>query len=148
MRTALFHPGITHDMEETQEFGRRNGQRMLHPFWDVDLVNALYRVPPDLLMRDGRSKWLLRRRLEARLPGLGLEGRTKVSAGGVFTGMMAREARAAWDGLGGLQTLTEAGILSGLRAESASPSLAELVRSGAGRLWAMLTLEAWARHRR
>ena len=39
MRTALLHPGITHDMEETQEFGRRNGQRMLHPFWDVDLVN-------------------------------------------------------------------------------------------------------------
>ena len=36
MRTALFHPGITHDMEETQEFGRRNGQRVLHPFWDVD----------------------------------------------------------------------------------------------------------------
>ena len=112
MRTALFHPGITHDMEETQEFGRRNGQRMLHPFWDVDLVNALYRVPPDLLMRDGRSKWLLRRRLEARLPGLGLERRTKVSAGGVFTGMMAREARPAWDRLGGLQTLSEAGIVS------------------------------------
>ena len=105
MRTALFHPGITHDMEETQEFGRRNGQRMQHPFWDVDLVNALYRVPPDLLMRDGRSKWLLRRRLEARLPGLGLERRTKVSAGGVFTGMMAREARSAWDGLGGLQAV-------------------------------------------
>jgi asparagine synthase (glutamine-hydrolysing) len=148
MRTALFHPGITHDMEETQEFGRRNGQRMLHPFWDVDLVNALYRVPPDLLMRDGRSKWLLRRRLEARLPGLGLEGRTKVSAGGVFTGMMAREARPAWDRLGGLQTLSEAGIVSDLGVGSASPSIDELGRSGAGRLWAMLTLEAWARHRR
>ncbi len=148
MRTALFHPGITHDMEETQEFGRRNGQRMLHPFWDVDLVNALYRVPPDLLMRDGRSKWLLRRRLEARLPGLGLERRTKVSAGAVFTGMMAREARPAWDRLGGLQTLSEAGVVSSLGVESASPSLSELGRSGAGRLWAMLTLEAWARHRR
>lgn len=148
MRTALFHPGITHDMEETQEFGRRNGQRMQHPFWDVDLVNALYRVPPDLLMRDGRSKWLLRRRLEARLPGLGLERRTKVSAGGVFTGMMAREARSAWDRLGGLQTLSEAGIVSRPGVESASQSLAALSRLGEGRLWAMLTLEAWARHRR
>jgi asparagine synthase (glutamine-hydrolysing) len=147
MRTALFHPGITHDMEETQEFGRRNGQRMLHPFWDVDLVNALYRVPPDLLMRDGRSKWLLRRRLEARLPGLGLVRRTKVSAGGVFTGMMTREARPAWDRLGGLQTLSEAGIVSRSGVESASQSLADVGRLGAGRLWAMLTLEAWARHR-
>jgi asparagine synthase (glutamine-hydrolysing) len=148
MRTALFHPGITHDMEETQEFGRRNGQRMQHPFWDVDLVNALYRVPPDLLMRDGRSKWLLRRRLEARLPGLGLERRIKVSAGGVFTGMMAREARSAWDRLGGLQTLSGAGIVSRPGVESASQSLAALSRLGEGRLWAMLTLEAWARHRR
>jgi len=148
MRTALFHPGITHDMEETQEFGRRNGQRMLHPFWDVDLVNALYRVPPDLLMRDGRSKWLLRRRLEARLPGLGLQRRTKVSAGGVFTGMMAREARPAWDRLGGLVTLSEAGVVSRAGVESASQSLAELERLGTGRLWALLTLEAWARQRR
>ena len=44
------------------------------------VVNALYSVPPDLLMKDGRSKWLLRRRLAARLPGLGLERRVKVSA--------------------------------------------------------------------
>jgi asparagine synthase (glutamine-hydrolysing) len=145
MRTALFHPGITHDMEETQEFGRRNGQRVLHPFWDVDLVNALYRVPPHLLMRDGRSKWLLRRRLEARLPGLGLERRTKVSAGGVFTGMMAREARPAWERLGGLKTLGNAGVLSSTGVQSASHSLAELERLGAGRLWALLTLETWAR---
>ncbi len=148
MRTALFHPGITHDMEETQEFGRRNGQRVLHPFWDVDLVDALYRVPPQLLMRDGRSKWLLRRRLEARLPGLGLERRTKVSAGGVFTGMMAREARPAWERLGGLSTLAEAGVVSEAGVESAGHSLAELERLGAGRLWALLTLESWAKHRR
>jgi asparagine synthase (glutamine-hydrolysing) len=148
MRTALFHPGITHDMEETQEFGRRNGQRVLHPFWDVDLVNALYRVPPDLLMRDGRSKWLLRRRLEARLPGLGLKRRTKVSAGGVFAGMMAREARPAWDRLGGPATLSEAGVVRTAGVQSASQSLAELERVGAGRLWALLTLESWARHRR
>jgi asparagine synthase (glutamine-hydrolysing) len=148
MRTALFHPGITHDMEETQEFGRRNGQRVLHPFWDVDLVNALYRVPPDLLMRDGRSKWLLRRRLAARLPGLGLERRAKVSAGGVFTGMMAREAPPAWERLGGLATLSESGIVRRAGVESASQSIAELGRMGAGRLWTLLTLETWARHRR
>ena len=147
MRTALFHPGITHDMEETQEFGRRNGQRVLHPFWDVDLVNALYRVPPDLLMRDGRSKWLLRRRLEARLPGLGLERRTKVSARGVFTGMLAREAPAAWMALGGLPTLSDAGIVNRARVESASQSPAELERLGTGRLWTLLTLEAWAQQR-
>ena len=100
------------------------------------------------LMRDGRSKWLLRRRLEARLPGLGLERRTKVSAGGVFTGMMAREARPAWERLGGLSTLAEAGVVSEAGVEAAGHSLAELERLGAGRLWALLTLESWAKHRR
>jgi len=93
---------------------------------------------------------LLRRRLEARLPGLGLKRRTKVSAGGVFAGIMAREARPAWDRLGGLATLSEAGVVTTAGVESASQSLAELERVGvgAGRLWALLTLESWARHRR
>ena len=62
-RLALTHPAVTHDMEETQEFGRRLGRRVLHPFWDVDLVNLLYRTPPRLLIQDGQSKWLLRRRV-------------------------------------------------------------------------------------
>ena len=88
-----------------------------------------------------------RRRLEARLPGLGLERRTKVSARGVFTGMLAREAPAAWMRLGGLPTLSDAGIVSRARVESASQSLAELERLGAGRLWTLLTLEAWAQQR-
>ena len=145
MRTALFHPGITHDMEETHEFGRRNGQRVLHPFWDVDLVNALYRVPPHLLMKDGRSKWLLRRRLAARLPALGLERRVKVSARSVFRGLMAREAPAAWARLGGVQALADVGIASTAGAESAYEAAARLHRLGSGRLWTLLNFETWVR---
>jgi hypothetical protein len=145
MRTALFHPGITHDMEETHEFGRLNGQRVLHPFWDVDLVNALYRIPPHLLMKDGRSKWLLRRRLAARLPGLGLERRAKVSARGVFRGLMASEAPAAWAHLGGVKALADAGIVSPAGADLAYESAARLRRLGSGRFWALLNFETWAR---
>ena len=145
MRTALFHPGITHDMEETHEFGRRNGQRVLHPFWDVDLVNALYRVPPHLLMKDGRSKWLLRRRLAARLPALGLERRVKVSARSVFRGLMAREAPGAWARLGGVKALADVGIASTAGAESAYESAARLHRLGSGRLWTLLNFETWVR---
>jgi hypothetical protein len=57
-RTALRHPAVTHDMEETQEFGRRHDARVMHPFWDIDLIEMLHRVPPALLMADGRSKSL------------------------------------------------------------------------------------------
>jgi asparagine synthase (glutamine-hydrolysing) len=145
MRTALFHPGITHDMEETQEFGRRNGQRVLHPFWDVDLVNALYRVPPDLLMKDGRSKWLLRRRLAARFPGLGLERRVKVSARSVFRGLMDREAPAAWQHMGSVRALEALGVVSAGGVESAYQTASRLHRLGSGRFWTLLNFESWVR---
>jgi asparagine synthase (glutamine-hydrolysing) len=147
-RLALFHPAIAHDMEETQELGRRHGLRVLHPFWDVDLIEMLYRVPPRALMRDGRAKWLLRRRLAARLPGLGLETRGKVSARGVFTGIVAREAAGAWARLDGLHTLAQLGILSSTGVKCVGASIPQLdVLGGAGRTWSLLTLETWVRRR-
>jgi hypothetical protein len=147
-RLALFHPAVAHDMEETQELGRRQGLRMLHPFWDVDLIEMLYRVPPRALMRDGRAKWLLRRRLAKRLPGLGLETRGKVSARGVFTGIVAREAGAVWRRLDGLHTLAQLGVVSSTGVKCVGASIPQLdVLGGAGRTWGLLTLETWARRR-
>ena len=147
-RTGLRHPAITHDMEETQEFGRRHGLRVMHPFWDIDLIELLHRVPPALLIMDGRSKWLLRRKLGQRLPGLGLERRGKTSAAHVFRGLLDREAPRAWQGLGGLPTLERIGavrtadIQSGLQ----SRSLVEKA-GGVGRLYTLLNLEAWVQER-
>lgn len=141
-RTALRHPAITHDMEETQEFGRRHDARMLHPFWDVDLIEMLHRVPPDLLMADGRSKSLLRRRLGARLPGLGLESRGKISAGHVFRGVMERETPAVLRNMGGVQALSRMGAVASADIESEAQRLA-----GPGRLWTLLNLENWVRRR-
>jgi asparagine synthetase B (glutamine-hydrolysing) len=146
MRTALMHPGITHDMEETQEFGRRLGQRLLHPFWDVDLVTLLYRTPPALLIEDGRSKSLLRKRLAQRLPGLGLERRVKVSAGGVFKRLVETDAPAAWERLGGLRTLSALGVVSSTSVQSGRGSTSGGLPAGApGRIWTVLTFESWLR---
>lgn len=147
-RLALRHPAVAHDMEETQEFGRRHGMRMLHPFWDVDVIELASRVPPDLLMQDGRSKWLLRRRLTARLPGLGLERRGKVSARNVFTDLMGQEAPPILQQLGGPRALARIGVVatSGIELSSRPGSLAERW-GGSGRLWTLLNLETWARQR-
>ena len=147
-RLALRHPAVAHDMEETQEFGRRHGMRMLHPFWDVDVIELAYRVPPDLLMQDGRSKWLLRRRLTARLPGLGLESRGKVSARGVFKDLLGRQAPPILQKLGGPQELARIGVVraSGIESSGQPPSLTERW-GGFGRLWTLLNLETWVRQR-
>jgi asparagine synthetase B (glutamine-hydrolysing) len=147
-RVALAHPALTHDMEETQEFGRRTNQFVLHPYWDVDLVSLLYRMPPDLLVKDGRSKWLLRRRVANRLPGLGLEQRVKVNAHQVFTGIVWREIERAWNQLGGLHALAQAGVVSsaGLQLElSTQPGLRAV--GSPGRAWSLLNLETWVRRR-
>ena len=143
-RLALRHPAIAHDMEETQEFGRRHGMRMLHPFWDVDVIELANRVSPDLLMRDGRSKWLLRRRLTARLPGLGLERRGKISARRVFQDLLGQEAPPILAQLGGPKALARIGVVAASGIESSG--LAERW-GGSGRLWTLLNLETWARQR-
>jgi asparagine synthase (glutamine-hydrolysing) len=147
-QTAIRHPAVSHDMEETQEFGRRLGARVMHPYWDVDLLVMLHRVPPDLLMRDGRSKWLVRRRLSQRLPGLGLERRGKVYAGSVFEGIMRREAPAAWHGLGGPKTLARMGVVRSADIESqAQPQSLMQGPKGTGRLWTLLNFESWLQQR-
>ena len=149
VREALFHPALTHDMEETQELGRRSGLRVLHPFWDVDLISMLYRVPPSLLIRDGRTKWLLRRRVAKRLPGLGLEQRGKVYAGHVFRDILEREAPGVSDRLGGqLAALASVGVVGGdgIALMSHQRTLSQQWQR-AGRFWTLLNLECWVRER-
>ncbi len=147
-RLALRHPAITHDMEETQEFGRRHGMRMMHPFWDVDLIELAHRVPPALLMKDGRSKWLLRRQLAERLPGLGLEQRGKVSARHVFRDLLGREAPPAWQRLGGVSALGRIGVVRAADIELAGQQRSLTAQwGGSGRLWTLLNLETWVRQR-
>ena len=147
-RLALTHPAVAHDMEETQELGRRHGQRVIHPFWDVDLVSALYRTRPETLVADGQFKWLLRRLVAPRLPNLGLDRRGKMSAAYVFRGIVDREADAALRRLGGLTSLSRLGIV-----DPASVQSSEGLRSNVGgvggpsRLWSLLNLESWVRPR-
>ena len=147
MRTALLHPAVTQDLEETQEFGRRLGMKVLHPFWDVDVIELLYRTPPKLLMVDGLSKSLLRRRLAARFPDLGLDRRSKVSARGVFRNFMQRQAQAAWERLGGVRALGELGVVSSSSVQSELPAMLAGPTQHTGRVWELLTLETWVRRR-
>jgi asparagine synthase (glutamine-hydrolysing) len=144
-QTAVRHTAVTQDMEETHEFGRRNGLRVMHPYWDVDLVDMLYRVPPRLLMADGRAKSLVRSRLAKRLPGLGLERRGKVNAGYVFHNIMEREAPALWTRMNGLEALGRIGVVDSAGIESARQ--ARQWRLTRGRLWTLMTFESWTRRR-
>jgi hypothetical protein len=147
MRTALDHVLVVMDYEEMFNSGQRIGARMLHPYLDRDVIEFLYRTPPELLMRGGRSKGLVRETVNKRFPQLGFERQRKVYASDFFKNLLLREGRTAWNRLGGLSALSALGIVN--REQAAARIRELLVGKNAARetyrIWTVMNLEAWAR---
>jgi asparagine synthetase B (glutamine-hydrolysing) len=146
MRISFTHPLTSMEMEEQFEFGQRMGVRLMMPYWDADLVGMLYRVPPHLLSKGGRSKGLVRQSLARRFPQLGFERQKKVIATNFFRSTLLAQGAEALRGLGGTPCLSELGIVEdkGLHATM------EGIFSGEGsrrayHIWDVLNLEAWLR---
>jgi asparagine synthase (glutamine-hydrolysing) len=146
VRTALDHPLMLMEQEEGFEYGRKVGVRILHPYWDRDLVSFLYRVPPDLLNRGGRSKSLVRETLARRFPQLGFERQRKVSAEAFFQSIVMTTGAQAWRTLGGARALAQIGVVDGRRLAA---DMDAMLRNGnprfAERIWDVLNLESWTR---
>lgn len=148
MRTALEHPLNTMEAEEYFEQGRRLGVRILHPYWDADLVSLLYRTPPEVLSRGGRAKGLVRATIARRFPDLGFERQKKVHATNFYWRTMQTEGPAAWRTLGTAATLAKLGVLDAKLHASTMAELFEGKRPQESyRIWNTLHLEGWARLR-
>lgn len=147
-RVAYDHPLTSIEMEEFFENGRRLGLRFLQPYWDADLVDFLYRMPPELLNQGGRSKGLVRGMLARRFPDRGFEKQKKVQATGFFRSMMLQEGAHAWEIMGGTPALAELGIVDPhLLDATVRAILADPQSSQSFVIWDLLSLEAWARPR-
>jgi len=147
-RIGLDHAIVSLEMEEVFENGRHLGVRMAQPYWDPDLIDLLYRIPPDVLNRGGRAKGLVRETLARRFPDLGLERQKKVIATNYFTGVMLGQGRRIWDESGGLQALAELGVVDPVRVNQAAERMFSSGNArAANRIWNMLNLEAWVRPR-
>ncbi len=145
-RTALDHPLMAIDLEETFEMGRRLGVRILHPYWDADLVDFLHRVPPQHLNRGGWSKGLVRYTMARRFPNLGFERHKKVAATSFFRHVLREQGPAAWRAIGSAERLADLGIVD--RHQTSSLMAALLSGSDPTRLyrvWDVLALETWLR---
>jgi asparagine synthase (glutamine-hydrolysing) len=145
MRQSLEHPLQAIEMENAFEQGRRIGATLRHPFWDADLVDLLFRIPPHLLNQGGRTKGMVRDVIARRFPDLGFERHRKVFAFGFFGSVVRTEGPAAWKRLGGGKTLARLGVVDAQRVED----LAAHLFSGNDprqlyRIWDILHLEAWA----
>jgi asparagine synthase (glutamine-hydrolysing) len=148
IQTSLLHPLTVLELEETFETGRRLGLKIVHPFWDADLVCMLYRVLPQSLNRNGRSKGLVREMLARRFPDLGFGRQKKVLANNFFVYCLMQESPAAWKKLGGIMAMTALDIID----EKALNSYIGILLTGKEpkshyRIWDALNMESWLRPR-
>lgn len=145
-KTSLDHPLVSREIEELFNFGQMAGVRVLHPIWDPDLVDLLYRTPPFLLIREGRNKGLVRDSLARRFPQLGFEQQRKIEATRFYASLIYRDARRIWQELGGATTLSDLGIVSkGALTHGFERLVAQEKTEDAHTAWSILNLESWAR---
>jgi asparagine synthase (glutamine-hydrolysing) len=148
-RRTFDHPLIALEMEENFEVGRRTGLLQLMPYWDADLVDFLYRTPPELLNRGERSKALVRQTVARRFPGLNFERQRKVTALNFFTSLLLEEGARLWQMMGGAQALAELGIVDAQALDSTMPKLLSGTQppQESHRIRDILLVEAWLRPR-
>jgi asparagine synthase (glutamine-hydrolysing) len=130
--------------EEQHELGRQCGVRFAHPYWDADLVEHLYRTPPEVLLRGDRTKGLVRNAVERRFPGLGLASQRKVLAFSFFASK-AGEARRLAPLYTDFTALADLGIVEPAGAKGFVDGAFERSPRTMVQAWRLVTLEAWAR---
>ena len=144
MRTGLDHAIVSMELEERHEVGRRLGVRFMHPFWDADVVDLLFRTPPSMLDRDGRSKGLIRQALARRFPQLGFDAQKKVAATSFHQSLMLAEASRLKAIVGPFRALPALGVIEARKAMAAVDAAFGTGRQ-VHRAWDLLNLETWAR---
>ena len=144
IRSGLDHPLTSMELEETFEMGKILGVRFLHPFWDADVVDLLYRTPPELLIRRGRAKGLVRETVARRFPHLGLERQKKVASTSFFESVLRREVPGLWRASGGVPALATLRIVDDKKVRAmVGASLREDSRESLMRVWELLNFDAW-----
>jgi asparagine synthase (glutamine-hydrolysing) len=147
IRIGLDHPVASMELEEFFENTRLTGVRTASPFLDADLVDFLYRVPPDLLDRGGRSKGLVRDELARRFPDLGFERHKKITAISYSRNLVMQEGARAWRASGGVPALAELEVIDRSAFEQEMEAILSGREEDTFHIWDILNLEAWVRTR-
>ena len=148
-RSALDHVTVSMELERVFEDGRRAGIPIHEPYWDADLQEFLYRVPPDLLEQGGRTKGLVRGMLARRFPDAGFERQKKVIGNEFAFDTFVTEVPKVLAEMGGARALAELGIVDQAELDRAVARMQSdpSERRGSYRLWHVVGLEAWMRAR-
>ena len=144
IRQMIEHPLVAMSLEEMFEIGRRVGFQYAHPYWDGDVVDILYRTPPQALLTGGRSKGVVRTAMARRFPALGLDRQKKRLPTTFFDSMVVREVPGLWRRKPNLPNLEGLGIVDphGVR-QMADRAIERQDRRDLLGLWYLLNTEAW-----
>ena len=146
-KKSLDHPMISWELEELFEVYRSIGVRILQPFWDADLVDLLFRIPPFELNRGRRSKGLVRDSLARRFPDLGFERQRKVLGVNFYRSLVEQDGADIWRELGGAKVLKSLGIIDEKGLDDYMKPRLNRPRDArdAHEVLTVLNLETWAR---
>jgi asparagine synthetase B (glutamine-hydrolysing) len=131
------------ELEEQYEWGRRIGVRFLRPFWDPDVVEMLYRMPPRKLNEGGRAKGVVRHMLARRFPGLELERQRKVLASSFYRSLLLRDGPALAERVGDFPALSALGVVDGRATRAFVLDGLKQPGSQLDRRWIPVTVETW-----
>ncbi|MGH2838285.1 MAG: asparagine synthase-related protein, partial [Thermoleophilaceae bacterium] len=146
LRNGTDHAVTAMEQEEFFENARITGVRTLCPFMDPDLVDFLYRVPPELLDRGGRAKGLVRHEIARRFPGLGFERQKKLTAVSYSRSVVLKDGDQAWRA-SGAPALAELGVIDQKAFEQKLQAILAGRDEGVFHVSDVLNLEAWTRSR-
>lgn len=145
LRRGIDHTLTSWEMEEQHEFGRRIGVHFLYPYCDPDLVELLYRAPPEVLNEGGRTKGLVRGTLARRFPTLGFERQRKVLATSYFQSQLTREGPDLAETAGDFPALSALGVVDGRETRAFVQEELEQPGQKLRHIWEVFNLEAWVR---
>ncbi len=146
MDRNLNHPHMAMDIEEEFHRSKHMGLLMLSAFWNADLIEMLYRVPPHLLNKGKKSKGLVRYTLAKRFPNLHFEKQKKVVSISFFRHLLLTEGKDILKNIKTFSALFDLGIVHPSQTTKLINSIISANDSHqAYRLWDLLSLESWVR---
>ena len=147
-RRSVSHPIVVSEMETKFAMGEAVGVHFFEPYWDADLIDLLYRTPPDLLSRGGVAKGLVHQLLKEVFPAFTASRQKKVAFGNFFMNKVRAESEEAWQATEGVPSLAGLGLVDGKK--FAAMVEAKLGAKDSTGIWVIphvLTMEAWVRAR-
>jgi hypothetical protein len=146
VRASIEHPLTSMELEEIFEMGRWLGVRFLHPYWDAEVADILYRTPPLFLFGGGRAKSVVRETMARRFPALGLDRQKKRAGTAYFCEVLDKEIPELWRRNGDLSATADLGIVEPrVAAAMAKSSIESNVGMGLVRIWDLMNVESWIR---